>query len=93
LDCCAIIIQLYPRTYKFERLWLPLKGISIKKQIYYPISITITSKYSGYLRIVFGDSDVIDTAGAKIGNFMVENLHNVNMYFSFNIEPEMCNIR
>jgi hypothetical protein len=41
---------------EFERLWLALMGISIKK------------------RIIFGSSGVIDTAGAKIGNFIVENL-------------------
>jgi hypothetical protein len=34
---------------EFERLWLPLKGISIKEnyigKLYYPIAITITQKY------------------------------------------------
>jgi hypothetical protein len=59
------------------RLWLPLKGISIKKYIgklYYPIAIKITQKYRGYLRIIFGTSGVIDTAGAKIGDFKFEYL-------------------
>jgi hypothetical protein len=63
---------------EFARLWLPLKGISIKKiyigQLYYPIDITITQKYRGYLRIIFGSSGVIETAGAKIGDFIVEYL-------------------
>jgi hypothetical protein len=42
--------------------------------LYYPIAITITQKYRGYLRILFGSSFVIDTAGAKIGDFIVEYL-------------------
>jgi hypothetical protein len=37
---------------EFERLWLPLKGISIKKiteaKVYYPIAKTITHKKKGY---------------------------------------------
>jgi hypothetical protein len=54
---------LCPGTKRFQRLWLPLKGISIKKnyigKLYYSIAITIT-KNMGYLRI---------------GNFKVEYLH------------------
>jgi hypothetical protein len=56
---------------EFERLWLTLKGISIKKsyigKFYYPLAITITQKYRGYLKIVFG-------TGAKIGNLQAEYL-------------------
>jgi hypothetical protein len=60
---------------EFERLWLLLKGISIKiGKLYFPIAITITHKIEGYLRISFGSSGVIDTAGAKIGDFIVEYL-------------------
>jgi hypothetical protein len=63
---------------EFERLWLPLKGISIEKiyigKLYYPIYITITQKYRGYLRIIFGSSGVIDTAFAKIGDLIVKNI-------------------
>jgi hypothetical protein len=37
-----------PKDIEFERLRLPLKGISIKKdykgKLYYPIAITITQK-------------------------------------------------
>jgi hypothetical protein len=40
---------------EFERLWPPLKGVSIKKnyigKLHYPIAITITQKYRGCLRI------------------------------------------
>jgi hypothetical protein len=63
---------------EFERLWLPIKGISIKKikkancTIQYPIRINRTQKYRVYLRIVFGAIGVIDTAEAKIGDFKVE---------------------
>jgi hypothetical protein len=63
---------------EFERLWLHLKRISIKKayigKLYYPIAITITQKilHSGYLNIFFGDSGVIDAAIAKFGDFIVE---------------------
>jgi hypothetical protein len=39
------------RDREFERLWLPLKGISIQKnyigELYYPIAITITHKIYG----------------------------------------------
>jgi hypothetical protein len=42
--------------------------------LYYPIAITITQKYRGYLKIVFGKSGIIDTAGAKIDDFKVEYL-------------------
>jgi hypothetical protein len=63
---------------EFERLWPPLRGISIKKnyigKLYYPIHITITQKYRGYIRIVFGFSGVIDTAEAKIEVLKVEYL-------------------
>jgi hypothetical protein len=63
---------------EFERLWLPLKEISIKNYIgkwFYPIAITITQKQRGYLRIVFGLSSVIDTAEAKICYFKVEHFY------------------
>jgi hypothetical protein len=67
-----------PGDLEFERIWLPLKGISIRKTyigiLYYPTAITITQKYRGHLRIVFGDSGVVDTAVAKIGDFVVECL-------------------
>jgi hypothetical protein len=43
-------------------------------KLYYPITITITKKYMGYLRIVFSTSGVIDTAGVKFGDFKVEYL-------------------
>jgi hypothetical protein len=43
-------------------------------KLYYPIAITITQKYRGYLRICWGYSGVIDSAGAKIGDFIVEYL-------------------
>jgi hypothetical protein len=39
--------------------------------LYYPIAITITQKYRGYLRIIFGFSGVISAAS---GDFIVENL-------------------
>jgi hypothetical protein len=42
--------------------------------LYYPIAVTITHKNWGYLRIIFGSSGVIDTTGAKIGDFIVEYL-------------------
>jgi hypothetical protein len=54
------------------------KGISIKKnyigKLYNPIAITITQKYRGYLRIVFGLRSVIDIAEAKTGDFNVKYL-------------------
>jgi hypothetical protein len=55
---------------EFARLWLPLKGISVKKnyigKLYYPICSYNNKEYRGYLRIIFGSSGVIDNAGAKI---------------------------
>jgi hypothetical protein len=54
----------------------PFKENIIKKtyigKLYYPIAITLTHKI--YLRITFGDSGVIDTAVAKVGDFKVEYL-------------------
>jgi hypothetical protein len=47
----------------FERLWLPLKGISIEKTCIGKFScttpITVTQKYGGQLEIVFCHSGVI----------------------------------
>jgi hypothetical protein len=38
---------------KFERLWMPLKGISIKNnyigKLYHPIDVTITQKNIGVI--------------------------------------------
>jgi hypothetical protein len=42
--------------------------------LYYPIAITITQKYRGYSRIVFGLNGFIDTTQVKIGDFKVEYL-------------------
>jgi hypothetical protein len=47
----------------------------LHKQIVPPRSYNNhTKKYRGYLRIIFGTGGVIDTAGAKIGDFKVEYL-------------------
>jgi hypothetical protein len=54
----------------FERLWLPVKGISIKKtylgKLPYTISLNFTHKYENLLRSVFCYSVIIDTAVTKI---------------------------
>jgi hypothetical protein len=67
-----------PGDLEFERLWMPLKGISINKnyigKLCYPIAIKSYTKYRGYQRIVLGHSGIIDTAVAKIGDFIVEYL-------------------
>jgi hypothetical protein len=60
----------------FERLWLSLKRISVKKtyleKFCYTTSITFTHKIWGLTRIIFGESGVIETAEREIGDFIVE---------------------
>jgi hypothetical protein len=60
----------------FERLWLPLKGISIEKTyigiLSCTIPITFTHKIWGLARDRFCHSGVIDTAVTKVGDFIVD---------------------
>jgi hypothetical protein len=63
----------------FKWLWLPLKGISIEKtfigKLPCTIPITFTHKIRGVnYRSLFCHSGVIDTAAAKIGDFIVDFL-------------------
>jgi hypothetical protein len=65
-----------PGELEFERLWLPLKEISIKKNTKANCTTLWLeqshNKCRGYLRIVFGHIGVIDTAEAKISDFIVK---------------------
>jgi hypothetical protein len=79
-------VQIWDRSGIFQRLCLPLKGISIEKtytgKLSYTISIAFTQKVWGLTRdrLWSRDSGVIDTAVTKIGNFVVDFFANSNPY-------------
>jgi hypothetical protein len=70
----------------FEWLWLPLKRMSIEKNMHRQIVLRYTYNFDtqkiwGLIRDCFCPKGVIDTAVTKIGDFIVDFLHDFEAIF------------